>query len=143
MVRNAPIQVWQNSDSGSIKTKQGQHVPLRYVAGHHSTLQQNKVDPRWPQMLANIFKCPNSTRLELVYTFCEFLAEFLRINNQTLQKTCIKLFVHIFTFQKCAENPRKIMKNSNIFLKCSQIITHSDNKQTSEIRIQTASCWPL
>ena len=35
-----------------------QRTRLRYVAGHYSTSQQNKVDPRWLQMLANIFKCP-------------------------------------------------------------------------------------
>ena len=34
-----------------------------------------------------------STRFQLVYTFCEFLAEFSRINNQTLQKTCIKPYL--------------------------------------------------
>ena len=41
-------------------------------------------------------KLKYSSRLELVYTFCEFLVEFSRINNYTSQKTSIKLY--LFTY---------------------------------------------
>ena len=65
MVRNSPMQVWQTAGTGSIKTKRVHRARLHYVAGHHSTSQENKVGPlcckvdaRWPQTLANILKCP-------------------------------------------------------------------------------------
>ena len=76
-----------------------------------------------------------STRLEKLHTFCEFLAEFLRVNNQTSQKTCIKPYV--FTY--LAFNVQKTHSNSNIFLNFSQIIAHRNlhtvKKGTSEIHV--------
>ena len=63
-----------------------------------------------------------SMRLELVYTFCEFLVEFSRVNNQTLQKTCIKpyLFTYVpFNVQKTQGKSWKIAIFSSIFRKLS------------------------
>ena len=34
--------------------------------------------------------------LELVYTFCEFLADVSRIDNETSQKTCINLYLFAY-----------------------------------------------
>ena len=62
------------------------------------------------------------TRLELVYTFCEFLAEVSRVNNQTLQKTCIKpyLFTYLpFNVPKTHGKSWKIEIFSLIFRKLS------------------------
>ena len=40
-----------------------------------------------------IFVVTYRTSLEVVYTFCKFLVVFLWVNNQTSQKTCIKLYL--------------------------------------------------
>ena len=79
------------------------------------------------------------TRLELVYTFCDFLTEFSRLDNETSQKTCINMYL----FAYLPLILRKIVENSNIFLEFSQIVAHSNTKRTSKIRVQTASCCLL
>ena len=49
MVRNSPMQVWQNADGSSIKTKRGHCPQLHYIAGYHSTSQHNKAGPLFMQ----------------------------------------------------------------------------------------------
>ena len=51
MVRNSPIQVRQNADHGSIKTKRCQRARLRYVAGHYSTSQHIAAEQGCPVAL--------------------------------------------------------------------------------------------
>ena len=75
-------------------------------------------------MVINIY----STSLELVYIFCEFLAEFSQVNNESLQKTCIKPYLFTclhFNVWKSHRKSWKIAIFPSMF--CKLLPTQTEN----------------